>query len=217
MPACGLPSWLYAQPASTATSLNVPSVLFRYSALGFESLATYRSTQPSSLKSSVLTPRPYVPLRGGDAGAIGDILERALARVAVQHVLPALEAPAVRTRRGCPCSGRGPTRARAPRRDRSRCSWPRTGPGGRRDRSRERRSPRPSGASPSRAPRRPSRLRTCRRRDCGTGGSVPSRSRTDRRSRRCRSRRRTRPAPSRSVSGPALAVTSSNVPSRLLR
>ena len=42
-------------------SVNVPSRLLRYNALGFESFATYKSTQPSLSKSIVLTPSPYVP------------------------------------------------------------------------------------------------------------------------------------------------------------
>ena len=48
----------YAQPASTPISVKVPLRLFRYIALGFESFATYTSTQPSLSKSSVATPSP---------------------------------------------------------------------------------------------------------------------------------------------------------------
>jgi hypothetical protein len=41
-----------------AASLNVPFFWLRYRKLGVESLATYRSGQPSSLKSAQPIPRP---------------------------------------------------------------------------------------------------------------------------------------------------------------
>ena len=79
-----------------------------------------------------------------DARLVGDVLERAVAVVVVEHVLAAGKARADRRRPGCPCSGRGPNRASAPWRGRGRCSWRRRGRAGRRGRSRGRRSRCPS-------------------------------------------------------------------------
>src|SRR5258705_280397 len=83
-------------------SVNVPSRLLRYSALGLESFATYTSTQPSPSKSSVATPNPYVslarvivvvpdtrrltPPARRESGARRHILERAVPLVAVQVI-----------------------------------------------------------------------------------------------------------------------------------
>ena len=70
-------------------SAKVPSRLLRYNALGFESFATYKSTHPSSSKSSVLTPRPYVPDARVMPDGIGHVGETAIAGIPVQHVLAA--------------------------------------------------------------------------------------------------------------------------------